>query len=333
MSNNRTLTSLINDANNFSCRVVILFSMILVPITAANMADAATASAEISGHAATPQSTPSATTPVSPEQERLYLIQVLQKRIPGTNPNDWVVGGGAFEPGVQATPLNADNATNSADILAIGKKLWDRKFVDGKSLANCFPNGGKRVAAAYPQFDTATKQVVTFEFAINRCLQLHGEVPIDYANAAVIGPLSAYGKSLADGQKLAVRVAGQGARDRYEAGRRWFQQRIGQKDFACASCHVLRAGEQFERAGLAPAVGQAVTWPRIQPGGSIRTLQAQFQRCMLRSGAEPFAVGSDEFNNLEYYLAYMSNGLPLKPLAITTSAAAPTATALTTTPK
>ena len=298
-----------------------LFAIMLMSLAAANTANAAPPAAPVNAApiptTTSPLSPLSPLSPVSPEQERLYLIQVLKKRLPGTNPSDWVVGGGAFEPGVQAIPLNADNATNSADILSIGKKLWDRKFVDGKSLANCFPNGGKRVAAAYPQFDTATKQVVTFEFAINRCLQLHHEAPIDYANAAVIGPLSAYGKSLADGQKLAVRVASQGARDRYEAGRRWFQQRIGQKDFACASCHVLKAGEQFERAGLAPAVGQAVTWPRIQPGGSIRTLQAQFQRCMQRSGAEPFAVGSDEFNNLEYYLAYMSNGLPLKPLAIT----------------
>lgn len=253
--------------------------------------------------------------PSNPEQERLSLIQALQKRLPGTNPADWVVGSAAFEPGVQAIPLSADNATNSADILAIGKKLWDRKFTDGKSLANCFPNGGKRVAAAYPQFDTASKQVVTFELAINRCLQLHGEAPIDYANAAVMGPLSAYGKSLAEGQRLNVRVVGQPARDRYDAGKRWFQQRMGQQNFACASCHVLNAGAQYGLAGLAPAVGQAVTWPRIQPGGSIRTLQAQFQRCMQRSGAEPFAVGSDEFNNLEYYLAFMSNGLPLRPLA------------------
>ena len=253
--------------------------------------------------------------PSNPEQERLNLIQALQKRLPGTNPADWVVGGTAFEAGVQAIPLSADNATNSADILAIGKKLWGRKFTDGKSLANCFPNGGKHVAAAYPQFDTASKQVVTFELAINRCLQLHGEAAIDYANAAVMGPLSAYGKSLADGQRLAVRVAGQPARDRYEAGKRWFQQRMGQQNFACASCHVLNAGAQYGHAGLAPVVGQAVTWPRIQPGGSIRTLQAQFQRCMQRSGAEPFAVGSDEFNNLEYYLSFMSNGLPLRPLA------------------
>ena len=29
-------------------------------------------------------------------------------------------------------------------------------------------------------------------------------------------------------------------------------------------------------------------------------------------GAAPFAAGADELNHLEYFLAYLSNGLPLK---------------------
>ena len=78
---------------------------------------------------------------------------------------------------------------------------------------------------------------------------------------------------------------------------------------------MQHAGGMYGAGGLAPAVGQAVSWPRVQPGGTIRSLQAQFQRCFQRSGAEPFLEGSDEFNNLEYYLAYLSNGLPLRPLA------------------
>ena len=261
----------------------------------------------------------STTSPLTPEQERLAMIQALQKRLPGTNPADWSNGGAAYEPGVTAVPLNADNATNLADILAIGKKRWQQKFADGKSLANCFPNGGRRVAASYPQFDPVSKQVVTFDAALNRCLQLHREPMIDLANAvnyaAVMGPLSAYARSLSDGQKLTVRLANQGARDRYDAGRRLFHQRIGQQNFACASCHVQNAGSAYADSGLAPAIGQAVTWPRVQPGGTVRTLQAQFQRCMTRSGAVPFEIASDELNNLEYYLAYLSNGLPLRPLS------------------
>ena len=42
-------------------------------------------------------------------------------------------------------------------------------------------------------------------------------------------------------------------------------------------------------------------------------------------GAAPFAAGSEELNNLEYFLTYLSNGLalqgqPLAPGALTTRA-------------
>jgi L-cysteine S-thiosulfotransferase len=251
----------------------------------------------------------------SPEQERADIISAIQKRLPGTRPEDWEAGGVAFESGVKTIALSSDNATNTADILAIGKKTWDRPFKNGKSFASCFPNGGKRIAATYPQFDTPSRMIVTLETALNRCLVLHGEAPINMSDVATMAPLLAYARSLSDGQKLNVRVASPPAKDRFDAGRRFFHQRIGQQNYACASCHVQYAGATYGNAGLAPAVGQAVTWPRIQPGGALRTLHEQFQRCMQRSGAEPFAVGADEFNNLEYYLSYLSNGLPLRPLA------------------
>jgi L-cysteine S-thiosulfotransferase len=263
---------------------------------------------------------PSASTQeTSPEQERQALIETLQRRLPGTRPDDWVFGGVNYDRGVQAIPLTADNATNTADILSIGKKSWERRFKNGKTFANCFPNAGRRIASTYPQYEPATKQVVTFEMALNRCLQLHGEPMIAPADAMTMGPLSAYARTLADNQRLTIRINGQDARYRYDAGKRLFQTRMGQQNYACSSCHVQHAGEVYGTTtgagGLAPAVGQAVSWPRLEPGGNIRTLQSQFQRCMKKSGAEPFAEGSDELNNLEYYLAYLSNGLPLRPLA------------------
>lgn len=257
-----------------------------------------------------------AQTVATPEQQRQALIQFLQKRMPGTSPLDWVLGVNNPSATVLAIPLNADNATNSADILAIGKKNWYRKFRNGKSLANCFPNAGKRVAAAYPQFEPKTRQVVTVEMALNRCLALHGEAEIEANNTAAMGPLSAYFKSLSDGQRLMVRVSTPQAREKYDSGLALFQRRIGQQDFACASCHVQNAGKIFEQQGLSAVVGQAVTWPRLQPGGRVLGLQMQFQRCMKRSGAEPFALGSEELNNLEYFHAFVSNGLPSRALAV-----------------
>ena len=252
----------------------------------------------------------------TPEQQRLALIHALQKRLPGSSPNDWVLGADNPSSPVQAIPLTADNSTNTADILAIGKKAWDRKFKDGKSFANCFPNAGKRVAATYPQFEPKARQVVTVDMAINRCLVLHGEAEIEMSNAALMGPLSAYFKSLSDGQRLNVRVGSVQAREKFDAGRALFQRRIGQQDFACASCHVLNAGKTYGPQGLSAAVGQAVTWPRLQPGGNVLRLQVQFQRCMQRTGAEPFVLGSEELNNLEYYHAFISNGLTTRALAV-----------------
>ena len=252
----------------------------------------------------------------TPEQHRQALIQALQTRLPGSNPNDWVAGADNPASAVQAIPLTSENSTNTADILAIGKKAWDRKFKNGKSFANCFPNAGKRVAATYPQFDPKARQVVTTEMAINRCLTLHGESEMEMSNAALMGPLVAYFKSLSDGQKLNVRVGSAQAREKFDSGRALFQRRIGQQDVACASCHVLNAGKTYGAQGLSAAVGQAVTWPRVQPGGSVLGLQAQFQRCMQRSGAEPFLLGSEELNNLEYYHAFISSGLSMRALAV-----------------
>ena len=266
----------------------------------------------------------------SPEQDRQSLIRALQSRLPGTQPSDWTVGGDALTPGaggnVQAIPFNADNATNSADILAIGKKHWDRKFKDGKSLADCFPNSGKRVATGYPQYDVKLKIVVTLEMAINRCLQQHAEAEIELANARVMGPLSAYARNLSEGQRLALKVSTPAARGKFDSGKALFTRRIGQQNFACASCHVLQAGKilgvavqgstNVKPAVLSPAIGQATSWPRLEPGGFIRTLQRQYQHCMKKTGAEPFELGSEELNNLEYYHAFLSNGLAIRVLAV-----------------
>jgi sulfur-oxidizing protein SoxA len=254
----------------------------------------------------------------TPEQVRASVAQALKARHPGTGLDDWVLGyegvSSVAAERVTAIPFNAENATNSADILAIGKKLWDRKFANGRGFSHCFPNGGRRVAVNYPQFDTKTKRIVTLEGALNRCLELHDEKPLEAREAAILGPLSAYLRSLSDGHRLAVRVPN-AALDRFEAGRQLFSRKLGQLDLACASCHVLNAGKLLGNEGIAPAIGLTVNWPRLLPGGKVHTLHAQFQRCMTRVGAEPYQAGAGEFNDLEYFLSYLSNGAPLRTLA------------------
>jgi sulfur-oxidizing protein SoxA len=257
-----------------------------------------------------------ATAAVTPDRDRTTLISILQKKFPGVPPDDWSLGSATFTPGLSVIPLGGSNATNVNDILAIGRKAWERKFRDGKSLASCFPNGGQRAATNYPQVDGKSGVLTTLEDAINACLALHGEAPFALDSSLTMGAVSAYLRSLSIGQKLNVRIASPQATEHYLNGRRWFTRRIGEADLACASCHVLQAGQTREEAGktvgLAAAVGLPLAWPRVEPGGGVRLLQQQFQRCMTRVGAAPFELGSDPFKQLEYFLGAVSNGLTVR---------------------
>jgi sulfur-oxidizing protein SoxA len=85
---------------------------------------------------------------------------------------------------------------------------------------------------------------------------------------------------------------------------------MGQRNFACASCHVQGAGKRFGDESLSPAIGQATHWPMIR-GAAPLALQARMRECLELMGAAPFPAGSDELNHIEYFLTYLSNGLPI----------------------
>jgi sulfur-oxidizing protein SoxA len=151
---------------------------------------------------------------------------------------------------------------------------------------------------------------VTLEMAINQCLKTHGETLYDPLDAQTMGAVTAYLRALSNGQKVAVRVPA-AAEEPFEQGRRLYFTRLGQRNFACASCHLQGAGRRFTDTALSPAIGQATHWPVIRDGKAV-TLQARIRECLELMGAAPFAGGSDELNGLEYFLTYLSNGLAMK---------------------
>ena len=215
-----------------------------------------------------------------------------------------------------APPPVQINPATYATTLARGKQLWERKFKSGRSLASCFPNGARRVAATYPQFHSHSRQVITLELAINHCLKLHGEREIDPTDQTTLALLTAYARSLSDDQRTHVRVQTAGAKEKLAAGRKLFFARTGQQNQACASCHVQHAGSILRDRTLSAAIGQTAQWPRFDRGGVLTTLQMQYQRCLQRMGATPAALGSEDLNDLEFFHTHLSNGLPLKSLPV-----------------
>lgn len=244
----------------------------------------------------------------APEAVKAEMAARLQRQLPEAKAGDYAMGSAAFDAELRAG-IEA-NAAAGAAVAEAGRKLWSAKFRDGRTLASCFPNGGRRVGATYPQYDERLKRVVTLEMAVNQCLKAHGEALFDAADAKTMGAVMAYLRSLSDAQKVAVRVPA-AANERFEQGRRLYFTRLGQRNFACASCHVQGAGRRFADSILSPALGQAARWPFIRDGSAV-TLQARMKECLELMGAAPFAPGSEELNHLEYFLTYISNGLPMK---------------------
>jgi L-cysteine S-thiosulfotransferase len=244
----------------------------------------------------------------SAEAVKSGIAARLQALHPSVPVSSYPLGAAAFDESLRAQLESA--ATGATGIVAAGKKIWDRKFANGRSLASCFPNGGRRVAAAYPQYDSRLKRVITLEMAINQCLKTHKEPLIEHGDPATMGAVTAYLRALSNGQKMAVRVPA-GALPRFEDGRRLYFTRMGQRNYACASCHVTGAGKSFGDTPLSPAIGQATHWPVIRDGAAL-TLHMRMRECLELMGAAPFAAGSEELNQLEYFLGYLSNGLPLR---------------------
>jgi len=250
----------------------------------------------------------------SAEKARAELAAALRERFPALTPADLAGGSAAFDPVRRAESERMKPAPGAAEAIAAGQRIWTQKFAKGRSLAGCFPNGGRRIAAVYPQYDQRLKRVVTLETAINQCLKTHGQPLMDAGDHATMGAVLAYLRSLADGQKLAIRVASPAAEQRFEEGRRHYFTRMGQQNYACASCHVQHAGSYFGDAAIPAAPGAAAAWPYLRDGRPV-TLQMRIRECLELMGAAPFPAGSDELAHLEYFLSYLTNGFTIRPNA------------------
>jgi sulfur-oxidizing protein SoxA len=246
------------------------------------------------------------------ETYRAEIAAAMRERFPALSATDLAAGSAAFDDARKADAERNRPAPGAAEAVEAGRRIWTQKFAKGRSLAGCFPNGGRRVAAGYPQYDQRLKRVVTLETAINQCLKTHGQPLLDAGDPGTMGVVIAYLRSLSEGQKIAVRVSTPQAEQRFEEGRRFYFTRMGQQNYACGSCHVQHAGRFFGDTAIPAATGAAAQWPYLRQGRP-ETLQMRMRDCLERMGAAPFPAGSDELAHLEYFLSFLSNGLAIRP--------------------
>ena len=196
--------------------------------------------------------------------------------------------------------------------LEAGKEMFATPFRNGKTYADCFPNGGIGIRQNYPYFDEKEGKVVTLELALNRCREANGEAPYSYVKDEMAS-LTAYMAFTSRGKPMDIKVPNDPrALAAYEDGKRHFYTRRGQLNFSCASCHVQSPGERIRAETLAPALGIMNALPIYRSEWSgMATTSRRLVTCNSQTRAVPLDPQSDEYRDLEYFLSYMSNGLPI----------------------
>jgi len=196
--------------------------------------------------------------------------------------------------------------------LDMGKDLFTKPFRNGKSYADCFPNQGIGIRQNYPYFDAKEGKVITLELALNQCREANGEPAFSYVGDEMAA-LTAYMAFTSRGKPFDIKIpADPRALKAYQNGKQYFYTRRGQLNFSCATCHVQNPGERMRAEILAPALGILNAMPiyRSEWGG-MGTISRRLTTCNSQIRGVPLEPQAEEYRDLEYYLSYVSNGLPV----------------------
>jgi sulfur-oxidizing protein SoxA len=242
-----------------------------------------------------------------PEEDRAAFSAYFNKRFPDVPLAEYVNGIYAIDEQARKQWLEIPPYEFAVEQ---GEELFRQPFANGKSYRDCFENGGIGVRQNFPRFDTEKGEVVTMEWALNRCRSQNNEAPYAWKSEEIIA-LSAYMAWISRGTIFAIEIPDDpAALAAYEAGKRFYYSKRGQLNLACSDCHVKSAGAFVRADHLSASLGHPSHFPVYRSKlGKMISLHSRFYGCVRDVRARPFEEQSEEYRNLEYFLTYMSNGL------------------------
>ncbi|MGE5547374.1 MAG: sulfur oxidation c-type cytochrome SoxA [Solirubrobacterales bacterium] len=195
-----------------------------------------------------------------------------------------------------------------------GEKLWSKaEGPHNKACSSCHgkaEDNMKGVGATYPKYDLHAAKVVDLEQRINMCREKHMGVPAWKWESEPLLAMTTFVKHQSRGMPISVQVDGPAA-PYFEAGRRFYYERRGMNDLACKHCHEDLAGNHLRTELLSQ--GQANGFPTYRlKWQKLGSLQRRLAGCNEEIRAEPFPLGSDEYTNLEFFLAWRAQGLKVE---------------------
>jgi L-cysteine S-thiosulfotransferase len=248
----------------------------------------------------------------TPEEDLNAFRGYFKKRFPNVEMEEYVNGVYSIDPVGRENWEAIEEFPPYEPFIDDGKTMWETPFANGKTYKDCFPDG-PAIESKYPHWDKEKGMVITLPLALNECRTANGEKPLKYKKGPINDILS-YIAYESRGQITNVEIPKDDPRalQAYEDGKKFFYSRRGQLNFSCANCHVQNAGMQLRADILSPALGHTTHFPVYRSKwGTVGTLHRRFTGCNKQVRAKPFKAQGDEYRNLEYFLTYMSNGLPL----------------------
>jgi len=249
---------------------------------------------------------------VNPEADFKAFRDYFKNRFPNVPLNDFVNGPYSMDADLRKQWEAKEEFPPYEFAVEQGKEMFATPFKNGKTYGDCFENKGIGVRQNYPYFDAKLGKVITLELALNMCREANGEKPYSYTGNEMAA-LTAYMAFTSRGKPFDIKIPNDPrALHAYEEGERYFYTRRGQLNFSCASCHVQSPGQRIRTEVLAPALGIVAAMPiyRSEWGG-MGTTSRRFVTCNSQVRGVPLNPQDDEYRNVEYFLSYMSNGLPI----------------------
>lgn len=249
---------------------------------------------------------------VDPQADYKAFREYFFNKFPNLKPNDFVNGPYSMDVGLRKQWQAIEEFPPYDIAVDKGKTLFAKPFKNGKTFADCFPNKGIGVRQDYPKFDAKTGKVITLEVAVNECLTKNGEKPYNYKKDDMAA-VTAYMAFTSRGKPMNIKIPNDPrALAAYQKGKEYFYTRRGQFNFACASCHVELAGKHLRTEVLAPALGILNAMPIYRSNwGGMGTISRRFTSCNTQVRAASLKPQDELYRDVEYYLSYMANGLPI----------------------
>lgn len=229
-------------------------------------------------------------------------------------PREMLKQGSAFaSPEVRA--MQADEFANPGMLwVTRGERLWKETPAAGAgSCASCHGEAGKSmagVATRYPRLDAGAGRLVNIADRINLCRERRQKLePLSQESEPLLA-LAAFVTYQSRGLPMSVAVDGEHA-PAFERGRSRFHRRLGQMNLACAHCHDRAWGRTLFNEKISQ--GHGTGWPGYRlEWQAFGSLQRRLRACYSGLRAEMPEYGARELLELELYLAWRSNGLPIE---------------------